>query len=146
MLLLLLGLVGVGVQVRELGLSLDRGVGGLVPVLQIEHLLPGPLQHVTPHPATLLPSLCRRKVLLSFMLSSTLWNEFCPPPDWKFCSAPAAPNWLAKGDATKLQRETLRETIGRITLVSPTLQIWTDNCADHLNPNFYYILMGSTIK
>ena len=58
MLLLLLGLVGVGVQVRELGLPLDRGVGGLVPVLQIEHLLPGPLQHVTPHPATLLPSLC----------------------------------------------------------------------------------------
>ena len=41
------------------------------------------------------------------MLSSNLWNEFCPPPDWKFCSAPAAPNWLAKGDATKLQRETL---------------------------------------
>ena len=56
-LLLLLGLVGVGVQVWELGLSLDRGVGDLVPVLQLEHLLPGPLQHVTPHPATLLPSL-----------------------------------------------------------------------------------------
>ena len=85
----------------------------------------------------------RGKVLLSSMLSSNLWNEFCAPPDWKFCSAPAAPNWLAKGDATKLQRRHFRETIGRITLVSPTLQIWTDNCADHLNPNFYYILMGS---